>query len=153
MTNKRKPIELHPVKNRSRFSELWKTFCNGEPPKLIGKTAITGRITNPNTKAKVTKRINQLINNSSEIKIGVMGDTQVRMDGKDYRSNFNFVTRIYKTTSKEVARDYEVELIKKFKKSHPNKVMNISESRAGRLTTYNGNFYIYVVFNLLSVEG
>jgi len=147
LTTKRKPIELHPIKNRSGFSEFWRTFWKGEPPKLIGKTAITGRITNSSTKAKVNKRINQLIDNSSEIKIGVMGDTEVRMDGNDYRDNFNFVTRIYKTTSKEVAKTYEVELIKKFKKSHPNKVVNISESRAGRLTTYNGNFYIYVVFN------
>jgi len=144
---KRKPIELHPVKNRSDWTEFWKTFWNGEPPKLVGKTAITGRLTNPSTKSKVTKRINEILTIASEIKIGVMGDTEVRMDGKDYRNGFEYVTRIYKTTSKEVARNYEVELIKKYKISHPNKVLNISEARASRLTTYNGNFYVYVVFN------
>lgn len=147
MTTKRKPVELHPVKNRSDWSAFWKTFWNGEPPKLVGKTAITGRLTNPATKTKVTKRINEILNIASEIKIGVMGDTEVRMDGKDYRSGFEYVTRVYKTTSKESAREYEVELIKKFKKSHPNIVLNISEAKAGRLTTYNGNFYVYVVFN------
>ncbi len=147
MGTKRKPIELHPVKNRSNWAEFWKTFWNGNPPKLIGKRAITGRLTNRSTKSNVTKRINEILNIASEIKIGVMGDTEVRMDGKDYRNAFEYVTRVYKTTSKEVARDYEVELIKKYKKSHPNKVLNISEARAGRLTTYNGNFYIYVVFN------
>ncbi len=143
----RKPIELHPIKNRSKLAEIWRTLWNGKPPKLIGKTAITGRITNPSTKSKVTKRINGVLAESSEIKIGVMGDTEVRMDGEDYRDGFDFVTRVYKTKSKETARLYEVELIKKYKKSHPDKVLNISESKAGRLTTYNGDFYIYVVFN------
>ncbi|CAA0190061.1 conserved hypothetical protein [Tenacibaculum maritimum] len=147
MTAKRKPIELHPVKNRSDWSEFWRTFWNGEPPKLVGKTAITGRLSNPSTKTKVTKRINEILKIASEIKIGVMGDTEVRMDGKDYRNGFEYVTRVYKTTSKDSARDYEVELIKKFKKSHPNKILNVSEAKAGRLTTYNGNFYVYVVFN------
>jgi hypothetical protein len=149
MKTKRKPIELHPVKNRSEWTEFWRTFWNGEPPKLVGKTAITGRLTNPATKSKVTKRINEILSNASEIKIGVMGDTEVRMDGKDYRNNFEYVSRVYKTTSKEAAREYEVELIKKFKKSNPEKVLNISEAKAGRLTTYNGNYYIYVVFNEL----
>lgn len=117
-----------------------------KPPKLIGKTAITGRLT-PSTKTKVTKRINEILTNSSEIKIGVMGDTEVRMDGTDYRSDYDFVTRIFKTKSKEIARDFEVKLIKKFKKSHPKKVKNISEAKAGRLTTYNGFYYVYIVFN------
>ncbi|WP_299135489.1 hypothetical protein [uncultured Tenacibaculum sp.] len=152
MTTKRKPIELHPVKNRTNFSESLRSFWNGKPPKLVGKTAITGRISNPQTKSKVTKRINELLGKASVIKIGVMGDTEVRMDGVDYRNNFEYVTRIYKTTSKEIARNYEVELIKKFKKLCPEKTLNISESKAGRLTTYNGNFYIYIVYNLIKPE-
>ena len=147
MKLKRKPIELHPIKNMSEWTKFWRNFWNGKPPKLVGKTAITGRISNPSTKAKVTKRIKEIINNASEIKIGVMGDTEVRMDGKDYRNNFDYVSRVYKTTSKDTARNYEVELIKKFKKLYPNKVLNKSEARAGRLTTYNGYYYIYVVFN------
>ncbi|UBM61324.1 hypothetical protein LA303_07790 [Candidatus Sulfidibacterium hydrothermale] len=147
MKAKRKPIELHPVKNRSNWKEFWKTFWKGEPPKLVGKTAITGRITNLSTKIKVTKRIIEILNVASEIKIGVTGDTEARMDGIDYRKGFDYVTRVYKTTSKEVAINYEVELIKKFKKSHPKKVLNKSITKASRLTTYNGIFYVYVVFN------
>lgn len=147
MKPQRKPIELHPVRNRSGFSKAFRTFWNGAPPKLVGKTAVTGRLTNPATKAKVTKRINEILKVAVEIKIGVMGDTEVRMDGKDYRNGFDYVTRVYKTTSKESARNYEVELIKKFVKSHHSLVKNKSIAKAGRLTTYNGNYYIYVVFN------
>ena len=146
MSVKKKPIELHPVKNRSELAEIWRTLWNGKPPKLVGKTAITGVLI-PATKSKVTKRINEILLDAKEIKIGVMGDTEVRMDGKDYRNDFDYVTRVYKTTSKEKAKLYEVELIKKYKKSHPKKVKNISEARAGRLTTYTGSFYVYVVFN------
>jgi negative regulator of genetic competence, sporulation and motility len=149
MTTKRKPIELHPLNNRSEWTEFWLTFWNGHPPILQGKSALVGRLANPSTKSKVTKRINEILSKASQIKIGVMGDTQARMDRNDYRNNFDFVTRVYKTTSKETAREYEVELIKKYKKSHPEKVLNISETKASRLVTYNGSYYIYVVFNKL----
>lgn len=148
MKAKRKPKELNPVKNRSEWKEFWRTFWNGEPPKLVGKAAVTGRLSNPSTKAKVTKRINEILSIAYEVKIGVTGDTEVRMDGKDYRNGYEYVSRIYKTTSKEIAKNYEVELIKKYKKSNPDKVKNISENKAGKLTTYNGDFYIYVVFNI-----
>jgi|GEM_PF-2873932 hypothetical protein len=29
-----------------------------------------------------------------------MGDTEVRMDGTDYRNDFDYVTRVYKTVRK-----------------------------------------------------
>ncbi len=148
----KKPMELHPVKNRSSWLEFWKTFWNGEPPELKGAKAITGRLTNKNVKSNVTVRIKEILEQASEIKIGVMGDTEVRMDSSDYRNNFKFVNRVYKTTSKETAIKYEVELIKKFKKSHADKVKNISEARAGRLTTYNGFYYIYVVYNKIGED-
>lgn len=119
----------------------------GEPPKLVGNTAITG-ILNASTKRKVTTRINVIIEKSINIKIGVMGDTFVRMDDEKYRTNFEFVERVYKSTSKESIRKYEAELIKKFKKSHPNIVLNVSETLAQRLTTYNGLYYIYAVHNI-----
>lgn len=147
MATNRKPIELHPVKNRSGFSEAFRSFWNGKPPKLVGENAITGVLSNPATKSKVTKKINEILKEAKEIKIEVMGDTEVRMDGKDYRNDYGFVSRVYKTTNKETAIIYEVELIKKYKKSHPNQVKNIFESKAGRLTTYDGNYYVYVVFN------
>ena len=83
----------------------------------------------------------------SQIKTGVTGDTLVRMDADDYRNGWDFVIFAYKTKSKPKIIDYEVEFIKKFLKDCPEKVMNISTNKAGRLTTYNGFYYIYVVYN------
>lgn len=77
-----------------------------------------------------------------------MGDTLVRMDSNDYRKGFEFVERVYKSKSKEKIIEYEVELIKKFKAKKDKKVTNISTKRAWRLTTYNGFYFIYVVYNI-----
>lgn len=143
----KKPKELHPLYNRSWLETFFKDF-NGLPPKLVGKTAITGVLSNPSTKRKVTIRINEIISKATEIKIGAMGDTSARMDQNDYRTGFEFVERVYKSTSKENIIAYEVELIKKFKVINPKKVVNISTNRASRLTTYNGFYYIYVVYNI-----
>ena len=145
---KKKPIELHPVLNRSGLVEFFRTLWLGKPPELVGKPAVTGHLTNPATKRKVTTRINEILKIADTIKVGASGDTLARMDKQDYRGNWEYVSRVYKTKSLERAKEYEVELIKKFKKSHPNQVENISEAKARRLTTYNGFYYIYVVFNI-----
>ena len=76
-----------------------------------------------------------------------MGDTDVRMDDKKYREDFEFVQRVYKTTSKQAAKDMEVYLIKKFKQTHGSILLNVSEAPASRLTTYNGFYYVYIVYN------
>lgn len=141
-----KPRELHSHNDRSNFTERFRNFWYGKPPKIVKIKAVTGSLA-PAVKAKVTKRINEIARVSGQFKIGVMGDTQVRMDCKVYRAEFEYVERIYKTTSEQSIRDYEVELIKKFKAICPNKICNISEARAARLTTYNGYYYIYVVYN------
>lgn len=143
----KKPKELHPLNNRSWLEAFFKNF-NGKPPKLVGKAAITGVLSKPATKRKVTIRINEILARASEIKIGVMGDTLVRMDSNDYRKGFEFVERVYKSKSKEKIIGYEVELIKKFKAKKDTKVTNISTKRAWRLTTYNGFYFIYVVYNI-----
>lgn len=144
---KKKPNELHPIKNRSSIEDFFKTIWHGTPPKLVGSKAETGYLT-PNNKAKVTIRIKNIAETCADFKIGVMGDTLVRMDDNNYRSNFNFVQRVYKSTSKEIIKAYEVELIKKFKPLYPSKIQNISTSPASKLTTYNGYYYIYVVYNI-----
>ena len=141
-----KPKELHPHKDLSWLNWFLRDVIYGKSPKLTGSKSITGLLT-PVTKRKVTMRVNNILETAINIKIGVMGDTDVRMDDKKYRKNFEFVERIYKSTSKESIRQYEVELIKKFKKSHPEKVLNISETLASRLTTYNGFYYVYIVYN------
>lgn len=147
MRLKIKPIHLHPVKNRSSFKSSLIDLCYGKPPRLIGKSPVTGSLNNLIVKREITSRIKNVLKISNSIKIGVMGDTSVRMDALDYRGNYDYVVRIYKTSSEEMARNLEVLLIKKFKKDYPYKVDNISTSKAGRLTTYNGFYYIYIVFN------
>ena len=147
MKSKRKPMDLHPIKNRSIFKSKLMDFWYGDPPKLVGKKPETGYLNSPITKGKITSRINQIIKISDSIKIGVMGDTTVRMDAEDYREKYDYVSRIYKTQNKETAKNLEVALIKKFKKEHSDKMDNISTSKAGRLTTYTGFYYVYVVFN------
>ncbi|MHB1105403.1 MAG: hypothetical protein ACYCZ2_03485 [Lutibacter sp.] len=81
---------------------------------MAGKSPTTGLLNNPIVKRKITTRIKNVLKISNSIKIGVMGDTSVRMDAVDYRENYDYVVRIYKTKSKEAARNIEVALIKKF---------------------------------------
>lgn len=142
----KKPRELHPLHQRTTIESWFKDAFEGYAPKLVGSKAITGKFDSP-TKAKVTIRIKQLLANVSIAKIGVMVDLDSRMDRSDYRRQFNLVQRVYKTTSKEFAKSMEVYMIKKFKISHPTIILNISETPASRLITYNGYYYVYVVYN------
>ena len=145
---KRKPKELHPHSERPEFVNVFRDFWHGKPPELVGEKAITGAL-KPPIKSKITRRIKGIEKTAINMKIGVMGDTKVRMDDKKYRTKFDFVERIYKTANKQAIIDYEVELIKKFKELYPgDKLLNASTNRASRLTTYNGFYYIYVVYNV-----
>lgn len=141
-----KPKHLHPVKNRNAIEKFIIDLLFEKPPKLTGATAETGAF-NAVTKSKVTKRITAILNKASNAKIGVTGDTEVRMDAIDYRTQFDLVERVYKTKSPQFAKDMEVYMIKKFKVSHPDIVINKSEIPAVRLITYNTFHYVYVVYN------
>lgn len=141
-----KPKHLHPVINRSAIENFIIDLLFEKPPKLIGASAETGAF-NPVTKGKVTKRITAILNKASNAKIGVTGDTLIRMDSLDYRTQFQLVERVYKTKSAQYAKDMEVYMIRKFKESHPNVVINKSEIPATRLTTYNDFHFVYVVYN------
>jgi hypothetical protein len=143
-----KPMELNPVANRKRVSKILRNLRYGKVPLLVGKDPITGHLYLPATKRRVSMRVNAILDIADIIKIGVSGDTDVRTDYGDYRRTWKYISRVYKTTSKKNAKNFEVELIKKFKKSHPDQVANISVSKAPRLTTYDGFYYIYVVFNV-----
>lgn len=147
MAKRIKPKELHPSNERTSWQGFWKNLWYGVPPVLIDKKAETGRV-NASTRRKVTRRINRILLEAEVIKIGVTGDTWVRMDATDYRGSFDFVERVYMSTSEKVVIEYEVELIKKFKKSDPEKVSNLSTNKAGKLTSYNGFYYIYIVYNV-----
>ena len=93
MKSKIKPMYLHPVKNRTIFKSKLMDFWYGNPPKLVGKKPETGYLSSSILKGKITSRINQIIKVSDSIKIGVMGDTSVRMDAEDYRDKYDYVSR------------------------------------------------------------
>lgn len=141
-----KPKELHPIHNRGSLESGWRNFWHGRPPRLVAPAALTGRMT-PYLKGQIAKRVNEIANQSDCFKIGAMGDTYVRMDGTDYRGEFKNVQRIYKSKSQQVVIDLEVYLIKRFKKDRAGKILNKSETPAWRLTSYNGFYYVYVVYN------
>ncbi|MGB5981650.1 MAG: hypothetical protein WBG46_05860 [Nonlabens sp.] len=144
----RKPRELHPTYGRTKINQWFKNVFVGYSPKLVGQTAITGLYTRPYTKAKVSIRIKSILDDVIEAKIGVMGDLESRMDKTDYRTTFDYVQRVYKTKSKLFAAEMEVYMIKKFKKSHPNVILNVSETKANNMVTYNDFYYVYVVYNI-----
>lgn len=148
MPNKIKPQELHPLIDRTSWDDFWISLWHGKPPIEVGNKPETGWV-NAVTRRKVTTRINQILKKANSIKIGVTGDVSVRMDAKDYRQEFTYVELVYLSSSEKMIKDYEVELIKKFQKADPQKVVNISTNKAGRLITYDGYFRIYVVFNTL----
>ncbi len=147
MTQQRKPRELHPTYGRTKIEKWFRNNFHGYSPNLTGKKAITGRFT-PSTKAKVSIRIKQILAIASKAKIGVMGDLESRMDKLDYRFEYSFVQRVYKTKSKELAREMEVYAINKFKGCSSHNIQNTSNARASRLVTYNGFYYVYVVYNI-----
>ena len=64
------------------------------------------------------------------------------------RNSFDFVEGIYKSTSEENIKNYEVKLIKKIKVINTKEVDNVSTNRASRLTTYSKFYYIYVFYNI-----
>jgi hypothetical protein len=141
-----KPKELNPIITRSAFENFLRDFWHGKPPKLVGRRAVTGKMS-PQLKRRVIGRIKEIVENATAVKIGVTGDTYVRMDCPKYREKFHFVQRVFRTTSEQLAIAFEVYLIDKFKKSCPEKVLNISNIPAGRLTSYNGFYYVYVVYS------
>tara|TARA_R110000850_G_scaffold125742_4_gene244329 strand:- start:165 stop:419 length:255 start_codon:yes stop_codon:yes gene_type:complete len=84
MAQQRKPRELRLTYGRTQLSKWFIDSFHGYSPKLIVRKAITGRFT-PETKRKISIRIKKILETASVAKIGVMGDTESRMDKIDYR--------------------------------------------------------------------
>jgi len=146
--NNIKPLELHKVKNRTEFESFLRNIWKGAMPDLIIAEPETGNYTHDKVKKKVHKRINAILKNAVRIKIGVTGDELTRRDGSDYRNGWYNMELVYKTKSKEAAKLFEVELITKYMKSrNKDKVANKSANLASRITTYDGYYLIYVVWN------
>lgn len=141
-----KDKSLHPKNDESQFINFLKDVFYGEPPEIVKSKPITGRI-NSTTRRNVTIRIKEIVDNCDKFKIGATGDTLVRVDKKDYRKEYDFIQRVFCSKSEGVTKDFEVEIIKKFMKLYPDKNQNKSVARAGKLTSYDGKFYIYVVYS------
>lgn len=142
-----KPLHLHPLKDRDNWTEFWLGFFHGIPPILTGDYPIHGRINQPEIKSLVVKTIRKIAKQSTSFKIGAMGDFDVRMDDKVYRKKYEYVQLIFVSSSADIIKDLEVEMIVYFKRYYEHKIDNISTARAGRLTSYDDNYYVYVVYN------
>lgn len=142
----KKDPSLHPHLNRNAFLEFLKDSFQGMPPQFVAGKPITG-ILKATTRGKITRKLNTIIENSKRFKIGVTGDAAVRADYSDYRGTFKYIQMVYSSTSEKRIKDAEVEIIKKFMKSHPKSCKNKHANRAGNLTTYNSKYFVYVVYS------
>ncbi len=135
----------YPLNDRTKMDEFWRKIWNGSPPQ-IEDIAITG-IINSELRRKITISINNIINQESinACKIGKTGDARIRTDQKDYRADYSKMYLLYKSTSKGNISSIEVDYIKKYKKTHKDKIDNIIEHKAGRMFSYDGYYYLYIV--------
>lgn len=142
------PAAKHRVAKRTKLDAFLKDLIEGPMPDLTLAEPETGNYTHLATKKKVHKRINNILKKAVRIKIGVTGDDLNRRDGKDYRNGWYNIELVYKTSSAEAARLFEMELITKYiKGKQKDKVANLHANRAGKLSKINGYYLIYVVWN------
>ena len=131
---------LRPEPKRDSFDEFIYSLFNGFKPTIIDISE-TGRITDRAVKWRTTRKITELIDNFHRVKIGVTGDSLIRSDQTDYRANYSTMYLVYKSRSKDYVCDFEIHYINKFW----DMIDNRSNTRANRLSTYNGYYYLYVV--------
>ena len=143
----KKDKSLHPKHNENIFTNILKDIFIGELPEILNKKPLTG-VLDRSKKRQITMSINDIVAQCERFKIGATGDASVRIDQKDYRKGYNFFQKIYSSTSEDKVIDLEVELIEKFMKLQLDKIDNKKPVRANKLTTYEGRYYIYVVFVL-----
>lgn len=140
----KKSTKPHPLANETNWQQFWKGFWNGEKPKQNSDNIVTGHY-NANTKRAITQRINNIIDDSKSIKIGKTGNSDLRSDFNDYRAIYKEMHLIYKSSSEEYISTAEEDYIKKFSKSHASKIDNKTDKRVGKMYSYDGYYYMYVV--------
>jgi len=118
-----------------------KNIIYGKAPKIISKGIITGRYS-PETKRRITIRLNQLLNSYEFVKVGKTGSPEVRVDQKDYRGSYHKMVLLYKSRSSINVSNYEREYINRFYDD----LENVSRASGGRMRSYNGFYYLY--FNM-----
>ena len=135
----------YPLNNWTKWNEFWLSIWNGAPPK-IEDISITG-IINSTLKRKITSNINLIINKEevNAFKIGKTGDSRIRVDKNDYRGKYYKMYLLYRSTSKDNISSIEVDYIKKYRKTHPDKIDNITTHKVGNMYSYNGYYFLYIV--------
>lgn len=165
VTAKSKKRKIVKVEKEPTFSEwffdLMKDVFIGNAPVLVRKKAIeikrgdfdkdTNQISSK-SKREITARIKKILDEAENIKIGISRNIDDRMKWNEYRRSYSYFEKILVTRHKDVAREAEEFFIKKFQKSHPNQVDNLSIKKAGRLSRYKNRYYIYVVYNKKTVK-
>lgn len=120
--------------------KVFKNIIYGKAPKIVRKGIITGRYS-PETKRRITTRLNQLLDSYDFIKVGKTGSPEVRVDQKDYRGTYQKMILLYKSKSDVNISNYEREYINRFYDD----LENVSKASGGKMRSYNGFYYLYVV--------
>ena len=106
---------------------------------------VTGRI-NRQIRLRIANRINEAIEESTMFKVGKTGDSWIRTDAVDYREQpYKKMHLIFRSSSKQVIDELEVEYITKYLKKEPNRCMNKSTAKLGNMFTYDGYYWLYIV--------
>ncbi len=71
----------------------------------------------------------------------------IRIDKKDYRKDYDYMYLIFRSKKAYEISDLEVRYIQKYKILQPDKIDNISETKANNMISYDGFYYLYVVVN------
>lgn len=138
--------------NRPHLSEIengwqkfWKTFWNGEKPKINEDYCLKGRVS-PELKRKITINLKNIIAQSSKYKIGKTGDAYIRTDKNDYRNGYNKMYLIFKSKSDSIVSELEENYIAKFIEDEKNDNKRVKSPGKG-MYSYDGYYYLYIVTN------
>lgn len=141
----KKSTRPHLSETETGWDRFWKSYY-GIKPKTDETWCESGRI-GQNLKTRITKNINKIISHHNNIfKIGKTGDSYIRSDKNDYRSDYHYMYLLYKSKSPKFVSEIEEHYIEKYMLSHPNLIQNKRIKAPGkRMVSYNGFYYLYIV--------
>jgi len=141
----KKNTRPYPLAERTAWKNFWRSFWHGKQPE-IEEEFIDGEI-NSDLKRKLTIKINKIINdsNTTAIKIGKTGDALIRTDFTDYRGSYSVMKLIYRSENPINVSKLEKHYILKYTSSHRAKIDNIQKHSGGKMYSYDGYYFLYVV--------
>ena len=83
----------------------------------------------------------RILDHHRKVKIGKSGDAIIRKSYNDYKGNYSKMYLLARSKNPELISRLEKDCIKKFY----NENENISRASGGKMRTYNGFYYLYVV--------